>query len=130
MVGCLGGCDREIAVPPDRNLRCELFPSSKRLNRLKMALRGYLQPEVGLMWLCRWLPERARWSFAVRTRPSKEARKSNRGYTCSFLLHCSGFQPTISALAIVRIGPPARASVMAITNIPLVCAGHHKKALF
>src|SRR5262245_11703217 len=48
----------------------------------------------------------------------------------TLLLHCSGFQPRISTLAIVRIGPPAGASVMAITNIPLVCAGHHKKALF
>jgi hypothetical protein len=34
------------------------------------------------------------------------------------------------ALAILRIGPPVGATVMAITKIPPHCAGHHKKALF
>jgi hypothetical protein len=40
------------------------------------------------------------------------------------------FNREFLSLAIVRIGAPVAASVMVITNIPLVCAGHHKKALF
>jgi hypothetical protein len=34
------------------------------------------------------------------------------------------------ALAIVRIGAPIGATVMAITKISPHCAGHHKKAFF
>jgi len=40
------------------------------------------------------------------------------------------FNREFLSLAIVRIGAPVAASVMVITNIPPVCAGHHKKALF
>jgi hypothetical protein len=34
------------------------------------------------------------------------------------------------AAAILTIGASVKASVMAVTNIPPVCAGRHKKALF